>query len=118
MWIIEAGIARRPGEPAEGLLVFDLLLTFRDDAGPGVVNALNKAMDSHLIGADHPSNLQLASYALPLAARSTGEVEQLRRRAAGVSGVAKARAFFFRDMREDLGWLDDAIEERVKATAG
>lgn len=102
---------------AEGLLLFYLMAFFHPDAEPGLTNALHKSLDAHLVAADAPDDLALGSYVMLLAARSMSEVEQLRRKAAAVKGVAKVRPYFFRAMAEDFAWMDEAIEERIKATS-
>jgi DNA-binding Lrp family transcriptional regulator len=101
----------------EGLLLFYLIAFFHPDAEPGVSKALTKAFDAHLVTSDVPDDLALGSFVMLLAAHSMAEVQDLRRKAAKVKGVAKVRPYFFRSMVEKFDWIDEAIEERIKATS-
>ena len=102
---------------AEGILMFSLAVRFAPDAGPSSLVAVEAALRDHMVAVDRTEVPQLGSHAFLLAARSMGEVEALRKATAKVQGVAGARALLFRDARENWSWLDEAIDERIRASS-
>lgn len=102
---------------AEGVLLFYLGFHFASESGRGVLAAIHHAFDGDYISADVPHNLDLGSYALMVAATSMSEVDALRARGAAIKGVAKVEPWLFRSVHESTAWIDEAIDERIKASA-
>ena len=65
--------------------------------------------------ADRPASAELGALDMLLFAKSSEEVERLRRKAAQIPGVAKAEAWLFNGFFDHSAWLDDAITARAQA---
>lgn len=103
---------------ADGLFVFELLVYLREGAGPGPMNALRTAFDDEHVYAYVPASAALGHFDMLLFARTSAEVESMRRRAETVEGVVRAEAWFFRAFRSFPAWLDDAIQRAAEASGG
>lgn len=94
---------------ADGLFVFELLVYLREGAGPRPMNALRAAFDDEHVYAYVPASVALGHFDMLLFARTSAEVEAMRRRAEEIDGVVRAEAWFFRAFSSFPSWLDDAI---------
>ena len=98
----------------EGLFVFELLVYLHDGSGPRPMAALRAAFQAEHVYAYVPASAELGHYDLLLFARTSAQVEELRRRAETVPGVARAEAWLFRAFLDLSVWLDDAVAERTR----
>jgi DNA-binding Lrp family transcriptional regulator len=100
---------------AEGAILFYLTVRFGQDAPPDPVAAMARAFEGSMLATDRIASPEFGSLLVMLAARSTAEVNALRKRAAKVPGVARASPLMFAGAQEDEAWVDEAIAERLKA---
>ncbi|HLF05978.1 MAG TPA: Lrp/AsnC family transcriptional regulator [Thermoplasmata archaeon] len=102
---------------AEGVVVFVLAVQFGADAEPGIVGTVERVYEGHLVSTDLTTSRDFGTCAMLLYANSMAEVERLRKKGASLPGVAKVRSFLIRDAGGDWRWMDEAIQERLAATA-
>lgn len=100
---------------AEGLFVFELLVYLRPGEGPRPMNALRAAFDDEHVYAYVPASAALGHFDMLLFARTSAEVEAMRRRAEQVEGVVRAEAWLFRAFLTFPAWLDGAIAQAAGA---
>lgn len=98
---------------AEGLILFELLFYLRDPASSATANAILAAFDEHRVYTYRPASPELGTLDMLLFAKSSEEVEGLRRQGAAIPGVARAEAWLFQGFFDHSGWIDDAIEARA-----
>ncbi len=96
---------------ADGLFLFELLVYLREGTGPRPMAALRTAFHDEHVYAYVPASAELGNFDLLLFARTSAEVEALRRRAEQVEGVVRAEAWLFRAFLGFPTWLDAAIEQ-------
>lgn len=96
---------------ADGLFLFELLVYLREGSGPRPMAALRAAFRDEHVYAYVPASAELGHFDMLLFARTSAEVEALRRRAEEVEGVVRAEAWFFRAFRGFPEALDGAIAE-------
>lgn len=96
---------------ADGLFLFELLVYLRDGVGPRPMAALRAAFNAEHVYAYVPASADLGNFDLLLFARTSAEVEALRRRAEQIDGVIRAEAWLFRAFLGFPAWLDVAIEQ-------
>lgn len=99
----------------EGLVLFEILGYLRKGEFVSTARKLLKRLESNRIYAYVPSSPELGHLDLLLFAHSTGQVEKLRQQAAAIQGVERAEAMLFRGMHDLSGWMDSAIDERIRA---
>lgn len=100
---------------AEGLILFELLFYLRDRAGAATTNAIIRDFDESRVYTYRPASPELGTLDMLLFAKSSEEVERLRRQAARIPGVAKAEAWLFQGFFDHSAWIDDAITARAAA---
>ena len=100
---------------ADGLFLFELLIYLREGSGPGPMAALRAAFHAEHVYAYVPASAELGHFDMLLFARTTADVEALRRRAETVEGVVRAEAWLFRAFMGFPKWLDGAIERAAGA---
>ncbi len=101
---------------ADGLFIFELLVYLRDGSGPRPMAALRAAFHDEHVYAYVPASVELGQFDMLLFARTSAEVEVLRRRAEAVEGVLRAEAWLFRAFLGFPKWLDGAIARAAAAT--
>ena len=94
---------------ADGLFIFELLVYLRDGTGPRPMAALRTAFHAEHVYAYVPASAELGHFDMLLFARTSAEVEAMRRRAEEVEGVLRAEAWLFRAFMGFPAWLDAAI---------
>jgi DNA-binding Lrp family transcriptional regulator len=94
---------------ADGLFLFELLVYLREGSGPRPMAALRSAFHDEHVYAYVPASAELGHFDLLLFARTTADVEALRRRAEQVDGVLRAEAWLFRAFMGFPKWIDAAI---------
>jgi len=99
---------------ADGLFLFELLVYLREGSGPKPMAALRAAFHDEHVYAYVPASAELGHFDMLLFARTTADVEALRRRAEQVEGVVRAEAWLFRAFLGFPKWLDAAIGEAAK----
>lgn len=99
------------GSKAEGLFLFELLVYLGKGSRAASQDLLRELDGSHVY-AYVPSSPELGHLDVLLFARSTGQVEELRRKAAAIPGVQRAEAWLFRGLHDNSGWIEAAIEAR------
>lgn len=99
---------------ADGLFLFELLVYLRQGSGPRPMAKLKAAFSAEHVYAYVPASAELGNFDLILFARTSSEVEALRRRAEEVEGVLRAEAWLFRAFRGFPAWLDAAIETKAQ----
>lgn len=99
---------------AEGLILFELLFYLREPATPATINAILREFEERRVYTYRPATRDLGTFDMLLFAKSSGEVERLRRQAASISGVAKAEAWLFQGFFDHGAWIDDAIAARAQ----
>jgi len=99
---------------ADGLFLFELLVYLRDGSGPRPMAALKAAFNAEHVYAYVPASADLGNFDLLLFARTSAEVEALRRRAEQIDGVIRAEAWLFRAFLGFPAWLDAAIEQAAR----
>jgi DNA-binding Lrp family transcriptional regulator len=102
---------------AEGLFVFELQFFLEPGSHQEAMRGIVKAYNGNHVYAYVPSSAALGNFDLILFAKSTAEVEDLRRLGAGLPGVERAEAWFFRGLHDYSGWMDTAVDARIEATA-
>jgi DNA-binding Lrp family transcriptional regulator len=102
---------------AHGLFLFELLFYLAPGAGRDAMAGILKAFDAQAVYGYVPSSAELGSFDLVLVGRSLSDVEGLRRAGAGLPGVQRVEAWFFRGFHDHSRWLDDALEERIRAAS-
>lgn len=100
---------------AEGLILFELLFYLQESAGAATINAILREFEERRVYTYRPASRELGTFDMLLFARSSEEVERLRRQAAGIPGVARAEAWLFQGFFDHGAWLDQAIAERASA---
>ena len=100
---------------AEGLILFELLFYLRESGRAATTNAVLREFDDHRVYTYRPASPELGTLDMLLFAKSSEEVERLRRRAAGIPGVARAEAWLFQGFFDHSAWIDDAIAARAEA---
>lgn len=100
---------------ADGLFLFELLVYLREGTGPRPMAALKAAFHAEHVYAYVPASAELGNFDMLLFARTSAEVEALRRRAEQIDGVVRAEAWLFRAFRGFPAWLDAAIEKAAQA---
>jgi len=103
---------------ADGLFIFELLVYLREGAGPRPMDALRAAFYDEHVYAYVPASASLGHFDMLLFARTSAEVEAMRRRAEQVEGVVRAEAWLFRAFLAFPTWLDDAIARAASAATG
>lgn len=99
---------------ADGLFIFELLVYLRDGTGPRPMTELRTAFHAEHVYAYVPASAELGHFDMLLFARTSAEVEALRRRAEGIDGVVRAEAWLFRAFMGFPAWLDAAIERAAE----
>lgn len=99
----------------EGLFIFELLVYLREGAGPRPMTALRAAFHDEHIYAYVPASGDLGHFDMLLFARTSAEVEALRKRAEQVEGVVRAEAWLFRSFQGFPTSLDAAIARAAEA---
>lgn len=99
---------------AEGLILFELLTFLAPDAPADTPARLMKRFEPRLLHAFPTKTASLGQFDLVLCASSVAEVEAARREAGEVEGVARAETWLFQRVLDASGWIDDAIEERIR----
>lgn len=100
---------------AEGLILFELLFFLQDPASAATTNAILGAFDERRVYTYRPASPEFGTLDMLLFAKSSEEVERLRRQAAGIPGVVKAEAWLFRGFFDHSAWIDGAIAARAGA---
>jgi DNA-binding Lrp family transcriptional regulator len=99
---------------ADGLFIFELLVYLEEGTGPRPMTALRSEFNQEHIYAYVPATSKLGHFDMLLFARTSSDVEAIRRRAEGIPGVVRAEAWLFRAFI-DLGrWIDPLIEQRAR----
>lgn len=101
---------------ADGLFLFELLVYLREGTGPRPMAALRKEFNAEHVYAYVPASADLGNFDLLLFARTSAEVEALRRRAQQIDGVVRAEAWLFRAFLGFPAWLDAAIAKAAQAS--
>jgi DNA-binding Lrp family transcriptional regulator len=99
---------------ADGVFLFELLVYLREGTGPRPMAALRAAFHAEHVYAYVPASAELGNFDLLLFARTSAEVEALRRRAEQVEGVVRAEAWLFRAFLGFPAWMDAAIEKTAR----
>lgn len=102
---------------AEGLFLFEMLFHLDPAAFQETTRAILKEYNGSHVYAYVPSSPQLGHFDVLLFARSTAQVDELRQRGAAIPGVERAEAWLFRGLHDHSRWLDDAIDERIRAAS-
>lgn len=97
---------------ASGLVLFELLVYATPDAARTTLRDLLVALDDHYVYHYVPASKALGNFDVLLFAESTAQVEDLRRRARAVPGVARVDALLFRGWRDHSGWIDAKIQQQ------
>jgi DNA-binding Lrp family transcriptional regulator len=103
-----------PGK-APGMLLYELLFHLNPDAPESVPGQVLRLLDDRYLYHYVPSSKALGNFDILLYAESSGETEEVRQKVRSLPGVAKVTALVFRAWREYTGWIDGAIEERMRA---
>ena len=86
------------------------------EAEPGTFQAVLRALDDHMVCWDGPMGTRMGNFGIGLYGMRLGDIEQCRRKAAAVKGVARVRTLILQGSEERFEWLDDEIDARIKAT--
>lgn len=100
---------------ASNVIPFALLLVLTSEEAPSTVRALLQMHESRYFWHWRPPTREIASFVVFLHATHTGEIEEMRRRAEGISGVARAEAIVPSGGFENGAWLSDVIARRAAA---
>jgi DNA-binding Lrp family transcriptional regulator len=103
-----------PGK-APGILLYELLFHLNPDASDSVFGQVLRLLDERYLYHYVPSSKALGNFDILLYAESSGETEEVRQKVRSLPGIAKVTALVFRAWREYTGWIDGAIEERIRA---
>jgi len=103
-----------PGK-APGILLYELLFHLNPDAAESVPGQVLRMLDDRYLYHYVPSSKALGNFDVLLYAESSGETEEVRQKVRSLPGVAKVTALVFRAWREYTGWIDGAIDERMRA---
>lgn len=99
---------------ADGLFLFELLVYLREGTGPRPMAALRTAFQAEHVYAYVPASAELGNFDMLLFARTSADVEALRRRAEQVDGVVRAEAWLFRAFLGFPAWMDAAIQQEAR----
>ena len=102
---------------AEGLFIFEMLVYLTEGSGPRPMNELRAAFHDEHVYAYVPASAALGHFDMLLFARTSAEVEAMRRRAEQVQDVVRAETWLFRAFLAFPDWLDAAIERAAKAAS-
>ncbi|HVL87487.1 MAG TPA: winged helix-turn-helix transcriptional regulator [Candidatus Thermoplasmatota archaeon] len=102
---------------AEGLFVFELQFFLEPGSPHDALRGIVKAYNGNHVYAYIPSSAELGNFDLTVFAKSTAEVEELRRMGAALPGVERTEAWFFRGLHDYSGWIDGEVDARVEASA-
>lgn len=105
-----------PGQAA-GLLLFELLFFLEPGRDRSTAESILEVYGDHYLYSYVPASPELGHFDILLFARTAAEVAELRRRGEELSGVKRVEAWFYRRFEDHSDWLDDAITERLEATA-
>lgn len=98
---------------AAGIFMFDVICDLAPMGRREAIRALVKVFDDRHVYAFEPLPESAAGFDLLLFARTSAEVEAMRREAEAVPGVVRAHAHLFRAFLDESVWLDDAIAARA-----
>lgn len=79
------------------------------------MDALRAEFDDEHVYAYVPASASLGHFDMLLFARTSADVEAMRRRAEKVDGVVRAEAWLFRAFLAFPAWLDEAIARAASA---
>jgi DNA-binding Lrp family transcriptional regulator len=102
-----------PGKAA-GLFLFDLICELGPLGKQEAIRHLLRAFDDRHVYGFEPAPGSTAGFDMLLFAKTSAEVEAVRREAAALPGVVRAEANLFRAFLDQSRWLDAAIEARIK----
>jgi DNA-binding Lrp family transcriptional regulator len=98
---------------AEGLILFELLFYLRQPTTASTTNEILRTFDESRVYTYRPASPELGTLDMLLFAKSSEEIERLRRRGAAISGVAKAEAWLFQGFFDHSAWIDGAIAAKA-----
>jgi hypothetical protein len=96
-----------------GLILFEFVFEFNDDARPETVSKICKTFEERLVCIDVGIDIGGPSFGAGLYASKIGEVEELRRHAAAIRGVKTIQVLVLADSMEAFEWIDETIGERA-----
>jgi DNA-binding Lrp family transcriptional regulator len=99
---------------ADGLFIFAILVYLEDGASEVPLRGLRQEFRDELVHAFVPRSVELGHLDILLFARTSAEVEAMRRRAQAVPGVRRAEAWLYRAFEGVGPWLDAAIERAAQ----
>lgn len=109
LWIIpRVDHAKIPGFIPFGLLVFA-----RMDAGAKAIAGVKRTFASTSLYSWTPPSSELGHLGMFMRARTTSEIEETRRRIAGISGVERVEVLVPTAVHLSLAWIDEAIARRA-----
>lgn len=100
---------------ASGLVLFELLVYTSPNAPTSTLGDVLRALDDNHVYHYVPASAALGNFDVLLFAQSVAQVEELRKRAKDVSGVARVDALLFQGWSDYSQWLDARIAERSAA---
>lgn len=100
---------------ADGLFIFEMLVYLKEGMGPRPMNDLRAAFADEHVYAYVPASAALGHFDMLLFARTSAEMEAMRRRAEAIDGVVRAETWLFRSFRSFPAWLDAAIARAAVA---
>ena len=101
----------------EGVFPFALLFRLYPERAQAAIRLIERAFDESYLSAWVPPSSEAGNFITMLVARSTGDLEAMRQRAAEIEGVESVEALLPADMRDYPGWIDEAIERKIQETA-
>lgn len=101
-----------------GLVPVAFLVFLDPDASAKVLSDVTRVFDETMVFGTVPASNHLGNFDVLAFVPSVGAAEEMRRRAAALPGVARIEALPLAGAEDYTHWLDDAIEERIRATGG
>lgn len=102
---------------ATGLLLFELLFFLEPGHDRTTADAILDAYRDNYLFSYVPASEELGHFDVEMFAESRAEIERLRRLGQDLPGVERVEAWLFRRFEDHSDWLDEAIADRVGATA-
>lgn len=103
---------------AGGLIPVAFLVFLHSPGDAAALAGVRKLFEDSMMFGDVPGHPRLGNFDLLAFVPSTARAEELRRAAGALPGVARVEALPLAGGSDHADWLDEAIEERIRATGG
>lgn len=103
-------------DPAKvpGLLLFEFVFEFGEDAAPATLGAIGETLNDRLVCIDGCFGTRGPCFGVGVYGTTIGEVEELRRRASMIRGVKEVQVLMLAKTMEKFDWIDEVIQQNIQ----